>query len=100
MCVVTQSWQGLSSCEYRICWPFEADQPANSANLTINHNVAYELFEVRTGQGLRPVHRLNDKKPEGTIDAVRREAFGVFTKAQGEDGEEKRKNVQKISEDS
>lgn len=69
----------------------------NAANLSVMHNVAYELFEVRTGYGLRPIHRLGNKAPEGTLDAVRREARDVLTKARGEDGGIKRANALKMS---
>ncbi|KAI5115021.1 hypothetical protein M0805_006072, partial [Coniferiporia weirii] len=61
------------------------------------HNAGYELLEVRTGNGLRPLHRLDGCAPEGTIAAVRREAAEVFTKARGEDGAEKRANAQRLA---
>ncbi|KAI5117423.1 hypothetical protein M0805_004054 [Coniferiporia weirii] len=80
-----------------ICWPFEIDQPINAANISLTHNAGYELLEVRTGHGLRPLHRLGGRAPEGTIAAVRREAAEVFTKARGEDGAEKRANAQKFA---
>ena len=89
--------QKHSTSPKRICWPFDADQPVNAANLTVVHNVAYELFEVRTGHGLRPIHRLGDRAPEGSLEAVRREAREVLTKARGEDGAVKRANAQKLS---
>jgi len=75
-----------------ICWPFFADQPLNSTNLTVNHHVAYELFEVRTGHGLRPVHRLG-RSPEGTTYAIREEASAILEKAFGENGKQKRANM-------
>ncbi|KAI5117418.1 hypothetical protein M0805_004050, partial [Coniferiporia weirii] len=80
-----------------ICWPFEGDQPINAANISVTHGAGYELFEVRTGHGLRPLHRLGGGAPEGTIAAVRREAAEVFTKARGEDGAEKRANAQRLA---
>ncbi|KAI5117421.1 hypothetical protein M0805_004052 [Coniferiporia weirii] len=80
-----------------ICWPFEIDQPINAANISLTHNAGYELLEVRTGHGLRPLHRLEGRAPEGTIAAVRREAAEVFTKARGEDGAEKRANAQRLA---
>lgn len=63
------------------------------------HNVAYELFEVRNGHGLRPILRLGGATPEGTVDAVRREAREVMTKVRGEDGEQKRKNVRQLRDE-
>lgn len=80
-----------------ICWPYDVDQPLNAANITDVHHVGYELFEVRNGHGLRPIHRLGNKVPEGTIEAVRREATDAFTKARGEDGEKKRSKAQWFS---
>ncbi|KAI5114647.1 hypothetical protein M0805_004150, partial [Coniferiporia weirii] len=81
----------------RICWPFESDQPINAANVSLTHNVGYELLEVRTGYGLRPLHRLGGRAPEGTIAAVRREVAEIFTKARGQDGAEKRANAQRFA---
>ena len=60
--------------------------------MTYNHHAAYELMEVRTSEGLRPLHRTG-AAPEGTVEAVRREAREVFTKAFGPDGEEKRNRL-------
>ena len=82
----------------RICWPFEADQPANAANITFVHGAGYELFEVRSGHGLRPIHRLGDKTPAGTLEAIRQEANDLLTKARGEDGQAKRRKAQWFSE--
>jgi len=80
-----------------ICWPFGADQPANAVNLTENHDAAYELLEVRTGNGLKPRYRTG-MAPVGTMDAIRAEARDVFNKAFGEDGARKRKNVRKLQQ--
>ena len=87
----------LSFLLYRILWPFDADQPGNAANVSITHNAGYELYEVRNGLGLRPLHRLGDKAPEGTVEAVRREIREVLDKARGDDGKIKRENARKIS---
>ena len=58
-----------------------------------NLKIAYELFEVRTGDdGLKPVYRLGHA-PTGTISAIQQEARDVFGKAFGEDGDVKRVNV-------
>jgi len=80
-----------------ICWPFASDQGTNAAHLTVNLGLGYELFEVRTGPGLRPVHRLG-KAPVGTLEAVREEASATLDKAFGEDGKAKRANVEKLRE--
>ncbi|TFY68832.1 hypothetical protein EVJ58_g776 [Rhodofomes roseus] len=80
-----------------ICWPFFFDQPLNSLHLTQNLGVAYELFNVRTGSGLRPVHRLG-KAPEGTPDSVKEEAREVLSLAFGEDGKRKREKMQALQQ--
>ncbi|KAH9858671.1 UDP-Glycosyltransferase/glycogen phosphorylase [Lenzites betulinus] len=68
-----------------ICWPFLGDQPVNTIVLTETYGAGYELLEVRTGEGLRPIFR-SDYTPTGTLDAVRAEARDVLQRAFGEDG--------------
>ena len=80
---------------FRICWPFYADQPANTINVTVNHDIAYELLEVRAGNGLKPIYRTG-KAPKGTLDALREEAREVLEKAFGEDGKRKRENARRL----
>lgn len=76
----------------RIAWPMDADQPLNALHLTLTHDVAYELCEVRTGEsGLRPL--LRGIQPRGTLEAVEVEARKVFQAARGSDGERKRHNA-------
>lgn len=58
-------------------------------------NVAYELFETRLGGGVRPL--LRGVHPEGTLEAIEKEARSVFNKARGLDGAQKRKNIQTLS---
>lgn len=82
----------------RICWPFSADQPTNSARLSFVLDVAYELFEVRAGpHGSKPIHRIG-KAPLGTIEAVRDEARSVLKSAFGADGARKRNNMKKLQQ--
>ena len=80
-----------------IVWPFRADQPMNAVMLAENHKVAYELREVRTGEGLRPIYR-DGFKAAGTLDAIKQEAREVLKKAFGEDGKEKRKRLAVLRE--
>ncbi|KAK7682539.1 hypothetical protein QCA50_014339 [Cerrena zonata] len=81
-----------------ICWPFGADQPTNAARLSSVLDVAYELFEIRTGElGLKPIHRLG-KAPLGTVEAIRNEASSVLEKAFGADGARKRANMKILQE--
>lgn len=79
-----------------IFWPFDADQPINAALVSITHGAGYELIEVRQGHALRPMHRLNGRTPEGTVEALRKEAIDIFTKARGEDGKVRRMNAQRL----
>lgn len=83
----------------RICWPFDIDQPVNAALISDVHNAGYELFEIRSLHGLKPIHRLGGRKPEGTLDALRVELKDVLAKAMGEDGKVKRANAQKIRDE-
>ena len=47
--------------------------------------MGYELLEVRTGHGLKPIYRTG-YTPKGTIEAIQAEARDVLTKAFGADG--------------
>lgn len=60
--------------------------------------MGYELFETRSGYGLLPIHRLGNRVPVATVDALKEELRGVLEKAMGEDGEAKRENVRKFRE--
>ena len=81
-----------------IAWPFGAEQSFNAAHSVENLNIAYELFEVRSGNALK-VYRTG-KTHTGTVEAVRAEASKVLDLAFGEDGEKKRKNMLKLKEAS
>lgn len=87
--------QVTDQTSYSIAWPFQADQPANAVSLTEKHDVAYELFEVRIGNGLKTIYRTG-KTPVGTLDALRAEAHEVLDKAFGEDGARKRANMKEL----
>ena len=69
----------------------------NTIHLTENLDVAYELLEVRTGDGMKPIYRTG-RTPTGTLQAVRAEASAVLEKAFGEDGWRKRENIRKLRE--
>ena len=79
-------------------WPFAADQPHNSVHVTETLGIGYELLEVRSGHGLKPIFRTG-YTPQGTIDALKREAREVLGKAFGEDGKEKRERIRRLRED-
>ena len=82
----------------RICWPFTLDQPLTATHITHNLGIAYELFEVRTGPGLGPVHRTGFT-PVGTLDAVQAEATAVLNHAFGKDGSIKRARIGKLRQE-
>ena len=88
----------ISYVVFRLCSPFYVDQPANAVQLSHNHDVAYELFELRSGPGLRPIHRLGNRQPEGTDESIRREISDILDKARGPDGQRKRENVKRMQE--
>lgn len=78
----------------RIAWPLDGDQPPNAAHLTLSLDVAFEMIEVRTGLGLKPLYR--GARPTGTIEAVTAEARDVLQRARGPEGERKRRNAEAI----
>ncbi|KAF8572743.1 glycosyltransferase family 1 protein [Ramaria rubella] len=75
-----------------IAWPLSADQPINAAYLTLTLDVAFEMFEVRTGYGLKPLRR--GVTPAGTIEAVENEARDIILRLRGPEGVRKRKNAE------
>jgi len=77
-----------------IGWPLDADQPANAAHITLNLDIAFEMIEVRTGPGLKPLHR--GGRPTGTIEAVTSEVRSVLQRARGPEGDRKRRNAESI----
>ena len=58
----------------------------NAALISDVHKAGFELFEVRSGHGLQPIHRLNSTSPKGTIEAVKKEIRTVWEKAKGHEG--------------
>ena len=54
---------------YRIFFPLLGDQPTAAIHVTENLHAAFELFQVRSGDGLKPLHR-NGITPEGSREAV------------------------------
>ncbi|GLB39041.1 putative UDP-glucoronosyl and UDP-glucosyl transferase [Lyophyllum shimeji] len=88
--------ESLSSGIPMICWPFQGDQPTAAAHLTENLEVAFELTEVRTANGLKPIHRLNGRTPKGTREAVGVEIRSVFDRCRGKEGEELRENAERL----
>lgn len=68
----------------------------NTIHATDNHDIAYELVEVRTGEhATKPIYRTG-RVPVASLDAVRNEAKDILEKALGEDGERKRANITRL----
>ena len=79
----------------RICWPITADQPAAAAHLTENLNVAFELFQVRNGDGLKPLAR-NGLAAEGTREAVGIEIRQTIDLCRSEKGQVMKSNAEQL----
>ena len=78
-----------------ILWPFGGDQEFNALLISETLQIGYELLEVRTGNGLKPIYRTG-YAPKGTVDAVKAEVRDVFKKAFGEDGAKKRAKLTQL----
>ncbi|KAH9476192.1 UDP-glycosyltransferase 84A1 [Psilocybe cubensis] len=90
--------EALGSGIPMICWPFEGDQPAAAAYLSVNLKVAFELLEVRTGEkGLKPLLR-SGKQAKGTKEAVAFEIREVIDACRGPEGKALRNNAEKIKD--
>ena len=79
----------------RIIWPFGSDQSLNAIIVSEKLQIGYELIEVRSGNGLKPICR-NGRVPAGTTDAVKAELRDVLGKAFGEDGEKMRARLAQV----
>ncbi|KAI0371038.1 UDP-Glycosyltransferase/glycogen phosphorylase [Pilatotrama ljubarskyi] len=89
--------EAVSAGVPQILWPFLADQPLNAIHMSETLQIAYELIEVRTGAGLKPIYR-NGRVPVGTIEALKEEVRDVLLKAFGEDGAKKRERLLALRE--
>jgi len=58
-------------------------------------NVSFELIEVRTGLGLKPMYGTG-RVPRGTREAVGNEIREIIDECRGEVGREKRRNAQRL----
>jgi len=77
-----------------VFWPFTGDQPVHAAYMSQNLDCAFELIQVRTGNGARPPYR--GGKVEGTAEALEAELKEVLIQLAGEVGERKRNNLQAV----
>ena len=92
----------LISCIYlrflfaiRILYPFIGDQPFAAVHIMENLHAGIELFQVRTGDGLKPMYR-NGITPVGSREAVGIEVRETIDLCRGEKGKEIRSNAEKL----
>ena len=79
----------------RIFFPLIGDQPIAAAHVTENLRAGFELFQVRSGEGLKPLHR-NGLTPTGSREAVGIEVRETIDLCRGEKGQEIRSNAEKL----
>jgi hypothetical protein len=79
----------------RIFFPLLGDQPVAAAHVTENLHAAFELFQVRSGEGLKPLHR-NGLTPAGSREAVGIEVRQTIDLCRSEKGQEVRSNAEKL----
>ena len=79
----------------RIFFPLLGDQPVAAAHVTENLYAGLELFQVRSGKGLKPIHR-NGITPAGTREAVGIEVRQTVDLCRSEKGREIRSNAEKL----
>ena len=79
----------------RIFVPFLGDQPIAAAHVTENLHAAFELFQIRSGEGLKPLHR-NGITPVGSREAVGVEVRQTIDLCRSEKGQKIRSNAEKL----
>ena len=79
----------------RILFPILGDQPVAAAHVTENLHAGFELYQVRSGEGLKPLHR-NGLTPTGSREAVGIEVRETIDLCRGEKGQEIRSNAEKL----
>ena len=71
------------------------DQPFTAVHVTDNLHAGFELFQVRTGDGLKPLYR-NGLTPSGSREAVGIEVRQTVDLCRGEKGWEVKSNAEKL----
>jgi hypothetical protein len=79
----------------RIFWPLVGDQPVAATHVTENLHAAFELFQVRSGEGLKTLYR-NGVTPAGTREAVGIEVRQTIDLCRSEKGQEIRSIAEKL----
>ena len=67
----------------------------NAIHLAETLDIAYELIEVRHGEGAGKIYR-NGRTPVATVDAVKEELRDVLKRAFGHDGARKREKLSAV----
>ena len=80
---------------FRIFFPLLGDQPIAAAHVTGNLHAGFELFQVRSGEGLKPLHR-NGLTPAGSREAVGIEVRQTIDLCRSDKGQEIRRNAEKL----
>ena len=79
----------------RIFFPLVGDQPIAAAHVTENIHAGFELFQVRSGEGLKTLHR-NGITPAGSREAVGIEVRQTIDLCRSDKGQEIRSNAEKL----
>jgi len=87
--------ESLASGIPLIFFPLLADQPVAAVHVTENLHAGVELFQVRSGEGLKPLHR-NGLTPAGSREAVGIEVRETIDLCRSEKGQEIRSNAEKL----
>ncbi|KAM5530922.1 hypothetical protein V8D89_015412 [Ganoderma adspersum] len=88
--------ESISAGVPQIFWPYGGDQPLSAVHNAEHLEIGYELIEVRSGHGLKPIYRTG-RTPLGTVDAIQAEVRDVLQNAFGEDGARKREKLAEMS---
>ena len=75
--------------------PFQGDQPVAAAHVTENLHAGFELFQIRSGEGLKPIYR-NGLTPVGSREAVGIEVRRIIDLCRSEKGQEIRSNAEML----
>ena len=82
-----------------IFWPFVADQPLIAAQLTQELDVAFELLQVRVSANTLGKPTFRGPVVEGTAEAIGKEMREVLDALDEEEGQRKRANIERISQE-
>ena len=72
-----------------------SNEPTAAIHVTENLHAAFELFQVRSGDGLKALHR-NEITPAGSREAVGIEVRQTIDLRRSEKGQEIRSNAEKL----